>query len=236
MPRPDDIKQIVDPKFTFFDGWDYEFGQYRWFYVAGFVEVMATANFRRRNKDLSILTEHCTAVPKDVPAHWKKVYPEEHYDGWESLSSKQIGFCVNQEPLNFAKASMACMCLDAALLKQKRAIEMFSRVQIRPAIFYIDGFKPVFEKLFTNGEHFNRQALLQHTLQERFVVFRSMADGYTVTYQTAALTLEYLQLHHPKEARALAIEWITERTARNTEKMQPADEENIVFVQGPGGQ
>lgn len=228
MPAPTDLKTLVDPKFNFFDGWDYEFGQYRWFYTAGYVELMADAKFKRRNRDLDIIKKHCEVVPHKVPKEWKELYSDEDYSkDWKSIAHKQIEFSVKRKPQKFAKAAMSCMCLERALRKNNNLeLDAYSQLEIRPAIFYIDGFSEIFVNIVLGDEELRSQ-LIGHALQEKVGVFKDMAEGFTVTHQTAARTLEFLKSKlSSDQTSGLTVEYITERSVIK----QPAKQENIVMI------
>lgn len=234
MPAPKDLKKLIDPKFNYFPGWDIEFGQFRYFYVAGYVELMTDLGLKPRGSEVDVIKKECKDIRRKVPEEWGAVFSLEDFkDDWDKMSPTQINHCVKMKPMKLPKAAMACICLERALRKKLgHDGDIYHLLQIRPALYRIDGLDAVFKQHIESENGISRDDLFRHTKQNKLALFREMADGYTVTHQTARLLLEFLKSNEgvigSEAISKLHIETIDDR--KDAPEKRPAKNEKIVFI------
>jgi hypothetical protein len=200
MPPPADLTALLHPapsSISYPRAWEAEFGPYLWCYVAGFARTCADLGIRDNKEGRTQLNQLRSAGLKSVPQSWRKAFTDPYEPrAWSKFGRQQWRTLFKNEPMRLDKAAIAILILEAYAQKYRPDIDIWERVSIRPAIFYIDQYDDDFYdnhvkgSISTNTEF--TQSLLAHTLQSSPVIFRKMSEPRGVTFRTAELFRDFL--------------------------------------------
>lgn len=194
-------------------GWQSEFGEYRWFRLAGWAEHFAdlrTAVGPGQRVSCDGVGKFTIHAKAHVPTALQQVLPT---GGWNEFATLQIRRCDAGDPLTFDKACLVAAAFDLYASHIHPGTNHLHRMRITPAIYVLRGFDmKLWGRIKTHssvgGTPF-LNALMQHTEQLYPLFFLDLAYGHSATYRTLELIIEFLKQH--KMADGLSIEQMTDR-------------------------
>ncbi|MEI9990181.1 MAG: hypothetical protein WDM86_09095 [Rhizomicrobium sp.] len=196
LPKiPNDFMDLVeqDSEGAFFAKWQEKVGQYYFYRVVGFDEVLKHAGIRFAdifdNDDLKQATIDL------VPESWKREFPRPPAD-WSSFKKDQVTWAKDSGFQRFDKACMSVLYLYAALRDiagHKVAelydfFDLFHYVKIRPALFAVEGFdKDFYDANIARNEKLENDALSACGQIERRFLLMAAAQGVITRNSAIAL-------------------------------------------------
>lgn len=181
--NPYDLIVPQNPDFRF-DGWEYEFGKYQFFYVIGSRRLMAQAGIF----DQSRAADEADQVNGTIPDKWSSYFPA--FDWTADLAKNQVRRAIRHEPQQFPKACQSLVAVlravtnygrNAAFLEQHKASPVSQFLIIKPATFDIPEFDQGDCQKISNDA---KQLILSRSRQKRHVFLSEAAASRRATYPT----------------------------------------------------
>jgi len=179
------------------------FAAYCWFRVAGFAEAHSTLNTRGVQNDM--INQYRKDGVEHLPDELKSLNIAEL--DFTRISPKQIKRALTS-PMRLDKACLALAVLDRCAQDHLPDVNILERTWICPAIYVVDGFDPVWQRLKQDDDCIAR--IKRDTLQPETHFFDNLARGFGVTYQTAESIVRFCE----KEGVATSVQ-IREITNRH---------------------
>ncbi len=176
-----------------YEDWEFDHGRMNRFYVGGFLWFLRQVDEPPSN--LSRFREEAISRIADQ-TNWFEM-PNSGKAWSEGIARQQFNVAKRREPLHFQKAAiiiMACEIAAEAALGQGRempdindAKDVYTTMSIIPACWNINDFnRDLISRLEKLPDAFDK--LKEATGQDSPTVFRHLAVGNTVTWETAAKT------------------------------------------------
>lgn len=183
--------ELIEPETRdfVFSGWQRQVEKSRCFRVVGLNSVLDAHNITRATIFNSL--PHRDAAIANVPAEWKTTFPT-FDNGWRVCKKEQFSLAYDSKPIRLDKAClsilMACYALDQAGANPSR---FFEYVNIRPQMYFVDGFNAAFYNQSVRNTALETQ-LITATGQESSDRLYLIAGKNLVTKRTATKLNEAL--------------------------------------------
>ena len=185
MPRPQDPMDLISAS-AYPQGWQDEFGPYKWFYLVGFQEVCALAKLHN-TADVRNCVFHAR---QNIPQSWPDLVPAVR---WDDFSPKQIDDAASLDAMRLDKCYLTLLALEECLRVKGIDIDVYDLIEVRPSWFKLDGFdEDVSKIILANGLALELQRELHHPFPDDFHVIKECAEGRAVTEEIADRILNFL--------------------------------------------
>jgi hypothetical protein len=188
--------------------WEEDHGDKRHFYLGGFNHFMR-AGAVVDVKELHEFAKDALEIVQDFRGWTDMPGPR---DAWTEFSYNQVRHAKNGMPLYFQKAAIVMLCCELAIresLRGNRArrslridhqsgADVYRYMRIIPACWNIDDFNKTYLDGLESAHPGAKAALRDAAGQTSIRVIEELADGYTVTRETAARIKAFIDENYPK--------------------------------------
>jgi hypothetical protein len=199
QPRPSDKS---------YPYWEEDHADKRHFYLGGFSSFMRSGAVADV-KELHEFAADALEVVQDLRGWTDMPGPR---DAWTEFSYNQVRHAKNGMPLYFQKAAIVLLCCELSIRerlngnKERRALkiehksgaDVYRYMRIIPACWNIDDFNKAYLDRLEDAHPGAKAALCDAAGQTSIRVIEELADGYTVTRETAAAIKAFIDERYPK--------------------------------------
>lgn len=201
MKLPENLHELFEPSpTTFINGWETEFGSFRWFYLSGIRRLFTEA----AKADIDFFAPKYKHIMDNInqfiPKNWIEDF---HHLVWAPIKGKQHVSNLAKAQIQKVYKSGAAVTLDragaiiaylnAVVDENEVSFDVLDYVKIHPAIFVLEGFnEELFSGYFDDWNSPESNELKRITGQTDKSFFKEILLGYPATHETLTKLGDYI--------------------------------------------